>query len=46
MWMMPEAVKVFVATSPTDKRQSVDGLSNRVQSVIAMDPLSRTDIHA
>lgn len=40
MWMMPESVKVFVATFPTDMRKSFDGLSNRVQSVIAMDPLS------
>lgn len=40
MWMMPESVKVFVATQPTDMRQSFDGLSNRVRSVIAMDPLS------
>jgi len=40
MWMMPEPVKVFVSTEATDMRKSFDGLSNLVQSVIAMDPLS------
>lgn len=40
MWMMPEAVKVFVATAPTDMRKSFDGLSSLVVGMIEMDPLS------
>jgi transposase len=40
MWMIPESLKIFIATSPTDMRKSFDGLSNLVYSVIEMDPLS------
>jgi transposase len=40
MWMMPETVKVFMATSPTDMRKSYNGLSILVESIIERDPLS------
>jgi transposase len=40
MLMMPETVKVFVATSPTDMRKSYNGLSILVESIIEADSLS------
>ncbi len=40
MWLIPESVKIFVSTSPTDLRKSWNGLSNLAESVIRQDPLS------
>ena len=39
MILLPRAVRVYVATQPTNLRQSYDGLSNQVRSVLAQDPL-------
>ena len=40
MLNVSSATRVFVALEPTDMRQSFNGLSARVQSVLAQDPLS------
>ena len=40
MFMLPEAIKIFVCHSPTDMRKSFDGLSILVQGIIEKDPLS------
>jgi len=37
---LPRAVKVYVASEPTNLRQSFDGLSNQVRHVLRQDPLS------
>lgn len=39
MILLPRSVRVFVATSPVNLRQSFDGLSNAVRA-LALDPLS------
>lgn len=40
MILLPRAVRVYVATHPTNLHLSFDGLSNLVRSVLAHDPLS------
>lgn len=40
MIFLPRAVKVYVASEPTNLRQSFDGLSNQVRHVLRQDPLS------
>jgi transposase len=37
---LPRAVRVYVATEPTNLRKSFDGLSNDVRHVLDQDPLS------
>lgn len=40
MILLPSAVRVYVATAPTNLRKSFEGLSNEVRTVLAADPLS------
>lgn len=40
MLLLPRAVRVYVATGPTNLRKSFDGLSNEVRAVLKSDPLS------
>ncbi len=40
MILLPQAVRIYVATAPTSLRKSFEGLSNEVRSVLANDPLS------
>jgi transposase len=40
MLSLSPATRIFVALQPVDLRQSFNGLSARVQSVLAQDPLS------
>ncbi len=40
MILLPSAVRVYVATAPTNLRKSFEGLSNEVRAVLAADPLS------
>ena len=40
MILLPRAVRVYMATEPTNLRKSFDGLSNDVREVLALDPLS------
>ena len=40
MILLPQSVKVYVATAPANLRKSFEGLSNEVRSVLALDPLS------
>jgi len=40
MILLPQAVRIFVATSPANLRKSFEGLSNEVRSVLAADPVS------
>jgi transposase len=40
MIFLSRAVRVYVATQPTNLRQTFDGLSNQVRSVLKRDPLS------
>lgn len=40
MILLPQAVRIYVATSPANLRKSFEGLSNEVRSVLAADPLS------
>ena len=40
MILLPQSVKIYVATSPANLRKSFEGLSNEVRSVLAADPLS------
>jgi transposase len=40
MLSLSPATRIFVALEPADLRQSFNGLSARVQSVLAQDPLS------
>jgi transposase len=39
MWLIPRAVRVYVATYPVNLRKSFEGLSNEVRCVLARDPL-------
>jgi len=38
--MLPEAVRIFVCTAPTDMRRSFDGLAEAVRQHLEMDPES------
>ena len=40
MILLPRAVRIYVATAPTNLRQSFEGLSNQVRAVLAADPVS------
>ncbi len=40
MILLPEAVRIYVATQPVSLRRSFEGLSNEVRSVLARDPLT------
>ena len=40
MILLPSAVRVYVATAPTNLRKSFEGLSNEVRTLLAADPLS------
>ncbi|MEO8698129.1 MAG: IS66 family insertion sequence element accessory protein TnpB [Acidimicrobiales bacterium] len=40
MILLPHAVRIYVATEPTNLRKSFEGLSNEVRSLLARDPLS------
>lgn len=40
MLTVPPAVRIYVATGPTDLRRSVDGLSAIVRESFGLDPLS------
>jgi transposase len=40
MILLPRSVRIYVATAPTNLRQSFEGLSNQVRGLLARDPLS------
>lgn len=40
MILLPRAVRVYFATTPTNLRKSFEGLSNDVRTVLARDPLT------
>ena len=40
LWNVPPAVRIYVATAPTDMRKSFDGLSAAVSHVLAQDPFA------
>lgn len=40
MFLLPRAVKVYVATQPVRLNRSFDGLSNVVREIMGRDPLS------
>ena len=40
MILLPQAVRIFVASAPANLRKSFEGLSNEVRNVLAADPLS------
>lgn len=40
MILLPRSVRVYVATEPANLRQSFEGLSNAVRSMLMADPLS------
>jgi transposase len=40
MLTLPNAVKVYVATAPTDMRKTFNGLSAAVTSILKQDPLT------
>jgi transposase len=40
MMLLPRSVRIYVATEPANLRQSFEGLSNAVRSVLMADPLS------
>lgn len=40
MILLPESVRIYVATRPVNLRKSFEGLSNEVRTVLARDPLS------
>lgn len=40
MFLLPESVRVYVATYPVNLRKSFDGLCNEVRCVLGRDPLS------
>lgn len=40
MILLPRAVRVYFATTPTNLRRSFDGLANEVRTTLARDPLS------
>jgi transposase len=40
MFLLPQSVRVYVATYPVNLRKSFDGLCNEVRCVLGHDPLS------
>jgi transposase len=40
MLLLPRAVRVYIATAPTNLRKSFEGLSNEIRATLSMDPLS------
>lgn len=40
MILLSRAVRVYMATAPTNLRKSFDGLSNDVRALLSLDPLS------
>ena len=38
--LLPNAVRVYVSTAPTNLRKSFEGLSNEVRGILSLDPLS------
>lgn len=40
MILLPESVRIYVATAPANLRKSFEGLSNEVRMALAADPLS------
>ena len=40
MFTLPPALRIYVATTPTDMRKSFDGLSAAVTQIIGQDPTS------
>lgn len=38
--MLPPSVRIYLGTEPADMRWGIDGLSRRVQSILAQDPFS------
>ena len=40
MILLPNAVRVYVSTAPTNLRKSFEGLSNEVRGILSLDPLS------
>ena len=40
MILLPQAVRIHVASAPANLRKSFEGLSNEVRNVLASDPLS------
>ena len=40
MILVPQSVRIFVATTPTNLRKSFEGLSNEARCVLSADPLS------
>jgi len=38
--LLPRSVRVYVSTAPANLRQSFEGLSNQVRSLLSLDPLS------
>ena len=40
MLMLPQAVRIYLATGPTDMRKGMDGLCGVVRDAFAEDPLS------
>ena len=40
MMLLPEAVRIFVATEPVDMRKSFEGLCQLARTVVGQDPLS------
>lgn len=39
-WTLPPAVRIYLATGPTDLRRSIDGLSGLVRDRFGLDPLA------
>lgn len=39
MILLPQSVRIYVASAPVSLRKSFEGLSNEVRSVLARDPL-------
>lgn len=40
MILIPQSVRIYVATAPANLRKSFEGLSNEVRTVLVADPLS------
>ena len=40
MILLPQSVRIYVATAPANLRKSFEGLSNEVRTALAADPLS------
>jgi transposase len=38
--LLPQSVRIYVATGPTNLRKSFEGLSNEVRTALVADPLS------